>query len=58
LDGFQFNDKTGSVQVRERSKLNSMNSNEVVFYDNMDFKGLAAVSAQEFRHVREGSRRA
>ncbi len=41
LDGFQFNDQTGSLQVRERSKLNAMNSNEAIFYDNCDFKGLS-----------------
>jgi len=41
LDGFQFNDQTGSVQVRERSKLNSINSNEVIFYDNCDWKGVS-----------------
>jgi hypothetical protein len=41
LDTFQFNDRTGSVQVRERSKLNAMNSHEAVFFDNCDFKGVS-----------------
>jgi hypothetical protein len=34
-----FDDQTGSVQVRERSKLKALNKNEVVFYDTCDFKG-------------------
>jgi hypothetical protein len=41
LNGFNFNDRTGSLQVRERSKLNSINSNEVIFYDNCDFRGVS-----------------
>jgi len=41
LDGHNFNDQTGSIKVRERSKLHSMNSNEVIFFDNCDFKGVS-----------------
>jgi hypothetical protein len=39
LDGFQFNDRTGSVQVRERSKFNTLNDNDVVFHDACGYKG-------------------
>jgi hypothetical protein len=41
LNGHNFDDQTGSIQVRERSKLNSMNSNEVIFFDNCDWKGVS-----------------
>jgi hypothetical protein len=39
LTSFKFDDRTVSVQVRERSKLNGLKNNEVVFYDACEFKG-------------------
>jgi hypothetical protein len=39
LTAFKFDDRTVSVQVRERSKLNGLKSNEAVFYDACNYKG-------------------